>query len=460
MKTRILPAAMIVLVCALPCICSAAESNEASCIVKVTSDPAVLPVNFDIIQTLIISSGVGGKAFKEVVGEAEEATYDIFYEIFNVEPLTGGYGGRMGMGGGGMGMGGGFGGAMMGGGGMGGGMMGGMGGGMMGGMYEDEHEEEEYEEGIGPEGVSEKRRRPGMMPMPVVPRMSGGRRTARPGLEGQETFLFNLHVTLKDKPVAEELMKAAVENLRKALEKVHSDYSLRFEGQLKSAEMEVDQAEMHFRELQERLRSLSEGRDLRRERISEDIEILNAQLVEERMQLELHKVSEGYLLGRIASARDKAQERVKEDAVTSELEEMLRRQEQELTNTEQLAASGRSTAADVAEVRDKLSRAKIGLANRREELRQLAGGELAFKLQDKIANLSTERSLAQARLAQLETRLAMSKELFAKADDFELLSIKADVARRNLQEVMELRNGLRRRVRMVQPPMVSVIDAE
>jgi hypothetical protein len=460
MKTRIF-LVLIVLGLGVSGICRGEQLHEASCIVKVTSDPAVLPVNFEIIQTLITSSGVGGKAYKEMVGEPEEATYDIFYEIFNVEPLTGGYGGRMGMGGMGMGMGGGFGGDMMGSG-FGRAMMGG--GGMAGSMYGGEHEEGEHEEG-------EEKKRPGrnidprmMMrdPLAMDLRMMipGGRSTARAMGEPEETFLFNLHVTLKDKPVAEELMKAAVENLRKALEKVHNDYSSRFEGQLKSAEMEVEQAEVNFRQLQERLRELSGGRDLRRERICEDIEMLNSQVVDEGMQLQLHKVSERDLTERIARARTEAQERVKKDAVTSELEEMIRRQEQELTNAEQLAASGRSTAADIAEVRDKLSRARIELAKQRERLKQSAGGELAFKLQDKIASLSTETSLAQARLAQLENRLAMSKELLAKADDFELLSIKADVARRNLQEVMELCNGLRQRIRMVQPPMVSVIDAE
>ena len=473
MKARIF-LSLIVLGFGISGICSGEQFYEASCIVKVSSDPAVLPVNFDVIQTLIVSSGVGGKAYKEVVGEVEveEDTFDFFFEVFNVEPLTGGYGGRMGM------MGGGYGGGMMGGGGYGGAMMGGGyggammgGGGMMGSMYGEEHEEEEHKEGIEHDGIEQERRRP-TVPMSRMPGMPAGRgstgmilpevrRTASPmGIGKEETFLFNLHVTLKDKPVAEELMKAVVENLRTALEKAHSDYSSRFEGQLKSAEMEVDAAEVNFRDLQERLRGLSGGRDLRRERINQDIEMLNAQLAEERMQLELHEVSENDLGRRMSLVRAEAKERVQEDAVTSELEEMIRRQIQELENAAKLVESGRTDVADVAEVRDKLSRAKIELADRREKLRQSAGGELAFKLQDKIAHLSTEMSLSQARLAQLEKRLVTAKQLLAKADDFELLSIKADVARRDLQEVMELRNGLRRRKRMVQSPIVSVIDAE
>jgi hypothetical protein len=579
MKTRIFPAAMIVLVCTLSCICSAAESNEASCIVKVTSDPTVLPVNINVIRRLILSDSVGGKAINDVLGTSDEPTdetavwgavnrvvleqlaqvvdlsdlteettlheaiemlansvepqlpitvlwkdlretafiepttqieitiprpvslrmglklvlqgacagplsgevdyvledgavkvatvdtmsLDYSCELFDVQdlssappeyPLMGRYGGgplvdyyRGGIGGPMMG-------AMdMGGGGMGGAMMGGMGaGGMIGGEHEEGNEKRSGAMmGSGMGG--------GMMPNMELLR----RETQRPApAESKEILLFQLRVTLKEnnQALAAKLMNAVVSNLKDALNKAHRDYSLKFHGQLESAEREIHQAEGNFRQLQEQLRGLSGGRDLRRERISQDIEMHNAELEQERMQLELHRVSERDLSERIARVRDKAQDRVKEDVVTMELEEMIKRQMKDLENAKRSLDFKDDTRQREEEIREKIVRSRIELANQREKLRQSAGGELAFMLQDKIANLSTERNLSQARLAQIEERLVAAKELLAKADDFELLSIKADVARRDLQEVMELRNGLRRRIRMVQPPIVSVIDAE
>lgn len=577
MKAKIFPTILIVSAFLQTCICSAAESNEASCIVKVTSDPTVLPVNINVIRRLILSNSVGGKAIKDVLGTSDEPaddtavwgaanrailnqlaqvvdlsilkeettlheaiemlansvepqlpitvlwkdlretafvepttqiemeiprpvslrmglklvlqgatsgpltgevdyvledgaikvasvdtiSFDYSCKLFDIQdlssatqeyPMMGSYSGS---------------GALVDyyRGGIWGGMMaemdmggGGMGGAMMGGMGAMEGEPEETKEkpsgGMMASGI-------GLGMMPNMERLRREAERTAP-VESKEILLFQLRVILKEsnQALAAKLMDAVITNLKDALNKAHSDYSLRFKGQLESAEREMVQAEMNFRDFQERLRSLSEGRDLRRERISEDIEILNSQFAEEGMQLQLHKVSEADMAARIVRAKGEAEARIHEDVVTMELEEMIKRQEQELKNAEKLAESGRSTATDVAEVRDKLSHAKIELANHREKLKQSAGGELAFMLQDKIADLSTERTLAQERLLQLNYRLSTAKELLAKADDFELLSIKADVARRDLQEVMELRNGLRRRIRMVQPPMVSVIDAE
>jgi hypothetical protein len=399
-------------------------------------------VNFQVIQTLINSSGVGVKAYKDVVGEPEEATYDFFFEVYNVEPLTGGYGGGM-MGAGGMGM----------------------GGGMMGNMYAGEHEEEEHEKG-------EEKKRTGrnmdpsmrmmMGPDPMIQMMTRGPRrsgTAKPmGGGGEETFLFELHVTLEDKPVAEELMEAVVENLRTALEKVHEDYSSRFEGQLKSAEMQVEQAEMNFMSLQDQLRRLSGGRDLRNERISKDIEMLNAQLADERMQLELDKVSVEDTGRRMAQFKAEAEEQVKDDINIKYIEEMILRQEEQIANAEKLVEAGRSTPAELEEAREKLTRAKIELAKRREDIMQEGG--FAYILRGKIEETSTQMNLIQARIKYLEQRLIESQQYLSQADGFELLSIKADVARRNLEDVMDMRNGLSRRVRMIQPAMVSVIGAE
>ena len=48
-------------------------TRTASCLVKITSDPAVLPLNFETVDSLLHSSGVGGRAARDVLGLAREA---------------------------------------------------------------------------------------------------------------------------------------------------------------------------------------------------------------------------------------------------------------------------------------------------------------------------------------------------------------------------------------------------
>ncbi|MHC4557119.1 MAG: hypothetical protein ACYS80_07415, partial [Planctomycetota bacterium] len=53
-------------------------TRTASCLVKVTADPAILPLNFETIDYLLQSSGIGGKAAREVLGVSPDQIYDLF----------------------------------------------------------------------------------------------------------------------------------------------------------------------------------------------------------------------------------------------------------------------------------------------------------------------------------------------------------------------------------------------
>jgi len=86
--------------------------DSASCLVKITASPSVMPLNIDTIQYLLGSPSVAGKAAEEVLGIKLSETPDRPFKI-TVEQFTaprGGYGG--GYGGGGYG-GGGYGGGDM-----------------------------------------------------------------------------------------------------------------------------------------------------------------------------------------------------------------------------------------------------------------------------------------------------------------------------------------------------------
>lgn len=63
----------------------ATGTRTASCLVKVTCDPEILPLGFETIEYLLCSSGVGGKAASEVLGLSPDESCD----LFSIEPLTG-----------------------------------------------------------------------------------------------------------------------------------------------------------------------------------------------------------------------------------------------------------------------------------------------------------------------------------------------------------------------------------
>ena len=73
---------------------AAAVSNTrtASCLMKITCDPAILPLNLETIDYLLHSSGVSGKAARDILDISPNQAYDLF-TVEYVEGDSGGLGG-------------------------------------------------------------------------------------------------------------------------------------------------------------------------------------------------------------------------------------------------------------------------------------------------------------------------------------------------------------------------------
>ena len=170
------------------------EIHTASCLVKVTCDPAILPLNLDTISSLLRSSAVGGKAVRQVLNLSPGQVQDLF-TIKYTQELTSqaipkssksrslGYG-----------------------------------------MMEDM-----YMMGDAEYGVEMGRSRSRSTTSSSRSRSSSGRtRTTQPTTRtittpalsaDAKTFLFSLHIQLPEEvqPAAKEFMNALVDNLRQAL---------------------------------------------------------------------------------------------------------------------------------------------------------------------------------------------------------------------------------------------------
>jgi hypothetical protein len=66
-------------------------TRAASCLVKITCDSAILPLNLETIDYLLHSSGVGGKAARDILDISPDQAYDLF-TVEYVEGDTSGLG--------------------------------------------------------------------------------------------------------------------------------------------------------------------------------------------------------------------------------------------------------------------------------------------------------------------------------------------------------------------------------
>jgi hypothetical protein len=278
----------------------------------------------------------------------------------------------------------------------------------------------------------------------------------------EQTILFKLQVDLPEevKPVAEEFMVALVVNLRSTLTKAFEDYKLRFGNQLKLAEQESTSAERDLREKQKTLREISRSRVLDRDKILADIYRLRQEVQTAKMNQASNQVIIDATTMRIAETQAKIKAQLENDSITIELQKIVELIGRILAEAELQAEMGKILPSQVDEIKEKLARARIEIARRRESLSNSIGGNLIESLNKELAGRWITAAQDGASIRSLERQLVEAESLLAKADDYELLSLKADVAKQNLQESILWRDRTSRQIRFLQPPIVSILGGE
>jgi hypothetical protein len=430
------------------------NTRTASCLVKITSDPAVLPLSFESIDYLLHSSGVGGRAVREVLDLSPDQAGD----FFTIQYM---------------------------------GLLASDGGALaspvpadpFAGAMEAEMQRicQEGEMMVEP-GRVQAPAAPGSPPLPrsTAPTLpttvrpgssrtrgieSANRRiiTATPPAPvAEQTYLFNLNVQLPEnaKPVAEEFMDALIFHLRNALTNAFDEHSLRLKGRLQLAEEEAARVESDLRQKQDQLRETSGSYVLDRGSILGEISSLRNEIQQIEMRQTSDQITVDTTAKRIAEIQARIQVEMEKDTITDELKRLLALQDENVRNVEKLSASGRASTTDLADAQEKLTRARIELAQRQEQLNKSKGGNQIESLNNTLTNLSMGIAQSRAQVDGYAQQLAQAEALLAKADDYELLSLKADIAKQNLQEVILWRDRLSRQIRMLQPPAVSVIGGD
>jgi hypothetical protein len=410
-----------------PAAAQISKTHTASCLVKITFDPLVLPLDDITIDYLLHSSSIGGKVAREVLNISPDQVSD----IFKIEALRG------------------------------------------------------TEGRILPDLSSRRRSTPTNMEkkydyemMMEMERFRPGdtASTARPMFSGrvpagivtstspaaEQTLLFWLSVELPNdvKPVAEEFMDALVDSLRGTLVKVFEDYKLRFNNQLKLAEQEATSAENDLREKQKTLREMSRSRVLDRDKILADIYRLRQNVQTARMNQASNQVIIDATTRRIADIQARIKKQLENDSITIELQSIVEMSGKLVIEAEKQVKAGTISSLQLDEIKEKLARARIEIARRREQLSNSVGGNIIESLNKELADRSIQATQDEASIRSLERQLVEAESLLAKADDYELLSLKADIAKQNLQESILWRDRTSRQIRFLQSPMVSILGGE
>lgn len=480
------------------------ETRKARCLIQVTSDPAIFPINYSTIEALMYSSGVGGRAVREIFqgsispDEPDIFTVDILEPSGGISPPPASGMGPTGL-------------APK-------PSTGSRAGATKPGLDEVSGDEygvmrEEYGvemgSGTSPSGASSRTARsrysssgtgssksrsssygksaptmkkPGETRFQYIPgetiaqyqarrRAQAAGRSRRSTSTAQtapataaisavgQTSLLELMVDLPDEamPAAEELSMKIVELFKDSLMDSFDHHRRLLGGHLDAAEEEVKLTENELRAEQDKLREISGSRVLDGNEILRDISDLRNLIENLEMQQASEQLTVDATLKRIAEIESKTKTQIAEDTVTAELERMLELNTVHLQRTKELFEEATVSMAEVAIAEAKLARAKIELARRREELSKSAGGNLLESLNKKLADHSIRTAADKAYLATHERRLAEAEELLSKSSEYELISLRADIAKQNLREVLVWRDRISRHMRMLRPPSVSVL---
>lgn len=273
--------------------------------------------------------------------------------------------------------------------------------------------------------------------------------------------VFNLVVY--DVESGEEFMAAVIENLKKALDTDYGQSIRQLRDRLDLAEDEAGLAEHELVSFQKNLRVLAGPRgSLSRQAIVEEIDKLRDRIQQAELDIEYSRASIGFSREKVRQVKTKLNAQLENDPVTSELEDIIqtRTKELEMMMGTFTGEDGPVELPPVLQLKEKLARAKIELAKHREELSKSAGADKVKQLIEEVDGYSRRIAEYEPYLQDHRKQLAYTQILLEEADEFEILSIKAERAKEHFKEAIKLRDELKRKIRMIQPSVVSVLGAE
>ncbi len=161
----------------------------------------------------------------------------------------------------------------------------------------------------------------------------------------------------------------------------------------------------------------------------------------------------------IARTEGEAHAKLAQDQVTKELENLVQFSEENLTKTRKLAGDDQGSLDDLAQATESLTRARIELAKRREELSKQAGGGQLEQLTGEMGRIAIDRAEKQAQLNIVHQQLEEVQRELAEASAFDPEAARMRIAREAFDIATRQVAEWQTRLATLQPSMVTVIGA-
>jgi hypothetical protein len=298
---------------------------------------------------------------------------------------------------------------------------------------------------------------------PAPYRLTG---SSRYGLPGPRLPLYRLEVELlrlrpaRAAETADAIAKAIEGELAVMVEVAQAELRGRVEAldeQIEKEKANLEKLDAEFREIdvdpQEAKAVLERAR------------ALEWKVDERELEIEQMQARQKALQQAVAELAEKAKAEIGDDRVADQLVHIVKLSEQRLLRVRKLAAENQATPAEVAEAEERLARAQIDLLQRREHIRQRAGGGMLAKLQEELvragietreaaggfADLKEYRGSLQRRAEEIRKRQARRQTVG------EVLQWQIRIARNNILQALENRNDLDTSLREMGKPSVSVL---
>lgn len=404
------------------------EEAEASCLLKITSDPAVFPLEPAILQYLLATSGVQQDAINEVVPDG--ANVQVTLEL---------------VGGGGVttparlgdprvppGSGGGRGGAgpmrgPIGAPGMPGGFMGGMGGGTGGGVFEAS-----------------------AVPLPDSAEMM---------------LMGRLTVTSPDQRHARAIMVAVTKRFQAALEKVGTEEKRRLDRELTAAARQAEESRMRMEQLQKLRQEMLSGtpfNDLSRDSVLDMSRKFETERQDAAVKLESLRARNDAFRKHIAEAGAVVRDMIaRQQAQTAEAQSLRARLEELQAKQEELKKKSESLRVPEEQLKQRNEQIKDvaqALAQLQATMTMQAPGARVGELNDQMSTSSIDLAETEVRLKVLDAKCKEMRELLSKADDFELrVGLELPLARSTYEGARLRQRDVEYRLSAIHPPTVTVI---
>lgn len=187
-------------------------------------------------------------------------------------------------------------------------------------------------------------------------------------------------------------------------------------------------------------------------------------LVRDRQRLEMDiarlEARRSAIEQQIAKTNDETTSIVKGDTVTVELQRLLELQIQHLENVKKLVEVGSTSHTDLADAEERLARARIELAKRREELTKLAGGDQVARYNIELADMMIELAGKKAELDVVGKQLKETERQVTMLSAVDPAITRIRLAMQALEVAEQRLSELKTRLANLQPPAVTVLGAE